>query len=146
MRRTRITKYGRESREEVTACNFIKKETLAQEFSCEFCEICKNTFFTKHLWTNASGTARRNKKKQGRGRLFHFWNGYCKKTLEAKKYTMSKRARGGSRTAATSKMEHFLIIVNGWKPLTIITKNSILNVAAVLDPSLRALQVRNQDY
>ena len=32
------------------ACNFIKKETLAQEFSCEFCEISKNTFFTEHLW------------------------------------------------------------------------------------------------
>ena len=25
------------------ACNFIKKETLAQVFSCEFCEIFKNT-------------------------------------------------------------------------------------------------------
>ena len=25
------------------ACNFIKKETLAQVFSCEFCEISKNT-------------------------------------------------------------------------------------------------------
>ena len=36
------------------ACNFIKKETLAQVFSCEFCEISKNTFFTEHLWTNAS--------------------------------------------------------------------------------------------
>ena len=23
-------------------------------FSCEFCEISKNTFFTEHLWTNAS--------------------------------------------------------------------------------------------
>ena len=44
--------------------------------------------------------------------------------------------RGGSRTAATSKMEHFEIIVNGWKPLTIITKSSILDVAAVLDPPL----------
>ena len=41
--------------------------------------------------------------------------------------------RGGSRTTATSKMEHFVIIVNGWKPLTIITKSSILDVAAVLD-------------
>ena len=29
---------------ETEACNFIKKETLAQEFSCEFCEIAKNTF------------------------------------------------------------------------------------------------------
>ena len=26
------------------ACNFIKKETLAQVFSCELCEISKNTF------------------------------------------------------------------------------------------------------
>ena len=26
------------------ACNFIKKETLAQVFSCGFCEISKNTF------------------------------------------------------------------------------------------------------
>ena len=36
------------------ACNIIKKETLAQLFSCEFCEISKNTFFTKHLWVTAS--------------------------------------------------------------------------------------------
>ena len=26
------------------ACNLIKKETLVQLFSCEFCEISKNTF------------------------------------------------------------------------------------------------------
>ena len=32
------------------ACNFIKKETLAQEFSCEFCEISKKTFSKEHLW------------------------------------------------------------------------------------------------
>ena len=43
---------------------------------------------------------------------------------------------GGSRTAATSKKERFVIIVNGWKPLTIITKYSILDVASVLDPPL----------
>ena len=36
------------------ACNFIKKETLTLVFSCEFSEISKNTFFTEHLWTNAS--------------------------------------------------------------------------------------------
>ena len=28
----------------------LKKKTLAQVFSCEFCEISKNTFFTEHLW------------------------------------------------------------------------------------------------
>ena len=27
------------------ACNFIKKETLAQVFSCEFCEIFKKSYF-----------------------------------------------------------------------------------------------------
>ena len=29
---------------ETEACSFIKKEALAQVFSCEFCEIAKNTF------------------------------------------------------------------------------------------------------
>ena len=43
---------------------------------------------------------------------------------------------GGSRTAATSKMEHFLITVNSFQPLTIITKCSTLDVAAALDPPL----------
>ena len=33
--------------------NFIKKATLAQAFSYEFCEISKNTFFTEHLWGTA---------------------------------------------------------------------------------------------
>ena len=32
----------------------LKKETLAQVFSCEFCEISKNTIFTEHLRTTAS--------------------------------------------------------------------------------------------
>ena len=36
------------------ACNFIEKETPAQVFSCEFCEISKNTFFAEHLWKTAS--------------------------------------------------------------------------------------------
>ena len=31
-----------------------KKETLVQVFSCEFCEISENTFFTEHLRTTAS--------------------------------------------------------------------------------------------
>ena len=33
---------------------YIKKETLAQMFSFEFCKIFKNTFFKEHLWTTAS--------------------------------------------------------------------------------------------
>ena len=39
------------------ACNFIKKDTLAQVFSCEFCEISKNTFFTEHLRVTATGVS-----------------------------------------------------------------------------------------
>ena len=36
--------------------NFIKKETLAQVFSCEFCEISKNTFLYKTTLLAASVT------------------------------------------------------------------------------------------
>ena len=52
-------------------------------------------------------------------------------------YTSFLIFRGGSRTAGTSKMELFVIIVNGWKSLTIITKCSVLDVRAVLDPTLK---------
>ena len=45
--------------------------------------------------------------------------------------------RGGSRVAATTKMEGFVIIVNGFQPLNIITKRSILDVAAAPDMLLR---------
>ena len=45
--------------------------------------------------------------------------------------------KGRSRTAATSKMEHFVITVNCYKSLTIITKSSIVDVAAVLYPPLK---------
>ena len=44
--------------------------------------------------------------------------------------------RGGSGTAATSKMKCFVIIVDGFQPLIIITKHSNLEVEAALDPSL----------
>ena len=49
--------------------------------------------------------------------------------------------RNGSRTAATSKMDLFVIIVNGFQPLTIITKSSILDITAVLDLSLHILRI-----
>ena len=47
--------------------------------------------------------------------------------------------RGGSTTAAASKMDCFVIIVNGWKPFT---KRFILDVAVVLDPPLKYTQVK----
>ena len=52
------------------------------------------------------------------------------------RFSLSLIPRGGSRAAAISKMECFVIIVNGWKPLTIITKHFILDVAAALDAPL----------
>ena len=37
------------------ACNFIKNETLAQVFPCEFCEVSKNTFLHRTTLAAASG-------------------------------------------------------------------------------------------
>ena len=34
---------------QASTCNFIKKETLVQVFSCGFCEIFKNIFFYRTL-------------------------------------------------------------------------------------------------
>ena len=79
--------------------------------------------------------------------VFHevFWKNYFTvySRLEAcnfiKKETLAQVFRGGSRTAATSKMDLFEIIVNGFQPSTIIKKCSILDVTAVLDPPLGVL-------
>ena len=54
--------------------------------------------------------------------------------------------RVASRAAATSKMEYFVMIVNSWKPLTIITKRCILDVAAALDPPLVNADSRSGTY
>ena len=64
-------------------------------------------------------------------------NGYLKPSIPIARSVHLHESRGGSRAAVTSKMERFVIIVNGWKPLTIITKRSILDVVAVLDPPLK---------
>ena len=39
---------------QASACNFIERETLAQVFCHEFCEISKKIFFTEHLWATVS--------------------------------------------------------------------------------------------
>ena len=44
--------------------------------------------------------------------------------------------RGASKTAATSLMRLFLVIVNELQPLTIVAKSSFSDIAAVLDLSL----------
>ena len=47
--------HQRFSLRKASAYNFIKKETLAQVFSCDFCKISKMTFFTEHLRATTSG-------------------------------------------------------------------------------------------
>ena len=54
--------------------------------------------------------------------------------------------RGKSRTAATSKGDFFVIIVNSQKPLIIITKSSTLDVEAVLDPPLGMDKLVNNPF
>ena len=55
-------------------------------------------------------------------------------------YLDSRSIRGGSRAAATSKMECFVIIVLSFQPSTIITKHSILDLPAALDPPLSIMK------
>ena len=56
----------------------------------------------------------------------------------------NRSIRCGSRISATSKMERFVIIVNGFQPLTINTKRSILDVAAIQDLPLNIIKILNQ--
>ena len=41
---------------DLRTATLLKERLLAQVFSCKFCEIFKNTFFTEHLWTTSSGS------------------------------------------------------------------------------------------
>ena len=69
-------------------------------------------------------------------KLFHTGGPYEIETSQlicsANQWTSQRRIRA----AAASMMERFVIIVNGFQPLTIITKRSILDVAAAVDPPL----------
>ena len=45
--------------------SLIKKDTPTQVFSCEFCEIFKDTYFEEHLWTAAPKTIQKFTNKSG---------------------------------------------------------------------------------
>ena len=53
------------------ACNFTIEETLAQVFSCEFCEMFKNNLFKEHLRTTASEKAVHKKTEYGKEREYN---------------------------------------------------------------------------
>ena len=67
--------------------------------------------------------------------MLHFWL----QNVIFLSRNLFNESRGGSRAAARSKMERFVMIVNDWKPLTIITSCSILDVATALDPPPESL-------
>ena len=122
----------------VCACNFCKSFYTGTIFNTLFCkrflsDLC-NTGDTPTLFNWLQSDTRRA---VFNSFLFEQWRSLHHYQSKPSSNSLSWIIfRGGSRTAATSKMEHFLIIVNGFQPLTIITKRSILDVAAVLDPLL----------
>ena len=48
-------------------------------------------------------------------------------------YTTAQKCSGASTTPETSNMELFVTLVNGFEPLTNVTKNSMLDAFGVLD-------------
>ena len=50
--------------------------------------------------------------------------------------TLMSKFRGVSRTPLTSKIKLFVTLVNGFQPLTNVTKNSMLDVARFLETPL----------
>ena len=56
----------------------------------------------------------------------------------------NRSIRCGSRIAATFKMDNFVIIVNGFQPLTINTKRSILDFAAIQELPLNITKTLNR--
>ena len=71
-------------------------------------------------------------------------NLYSKDILLAYAKVTTKN-RGGSRADATSKMQCFVIIVNDFQPLAIITKHSILDVSADLVSPLKNIFLKGED-
>ena len=50
VRKAVLRNFAKFTRKHLRRSLFLKKETLAQVLSCEFCEISRNTFFHRHLW------------------------------------------------------------------------------------------------
>ena len=87
-------------------------------------------FFLKHLMVSLS-------------ELFIFLSDTFELLFTSSLFHLPNCLRGGSKAAVTSKMEHFVIIVNDWKPFIIIAKRSILDVSAALDlPLCLSIELR----
>ena len=85
-------------------------ESPTQAFSCEICEIFKNTFFTEHMrWLRLALHKHPKVKRDNSSKISH--ENFTKKIIATKVIItlLDKGCRGGSRTAATSKVELFVI-------------------------------------
>ena len=62
----------------------LKKESLAQVFSCEFWKISKNNFFTEHIRTTAAKNSLKNDRfdKSSMNNILYFVTNYLKRTFE----------------------------------------------------------------
>ena len=115
---------------------FIKKETLAQVFSCEFCEISKNTFFHRTPLVAASDNTTRCEicskliiTHQMDIFISHL-NAHWVVWLRWSRLIIL--FRDGLWITVVSTMKLFLTILHRFYPSTIIAKASILNSAGVL--------------
>ena len=91
---------------------FIKNDTLAKVFSCEFCEL-RTPFFVKHLWCLLLS--------------FHYLEYYRKKGFNTLSVFI-ENTEVYSKPFQTSRMELSATTFNSFQPLTIFLKCSILNV------------------
>ena len=64
--------------------NFIKKETLAQEFSCELCEISRNMFSYRTLPVAASGVTCSKRIRKSRSKAGERFQNRCFPVIIAK--------------------------------------------------------------
>ena len=76
-------------------------------FSCEFCEISKNTFFTEHLWTTASEEFKHFVSIQRENHI----NEVCRPALASK--LMFSECKGFLSKTWHCNVERYLLIVWG---------------------------------
>ena len=113
--------------------------------SSESPELCRNCTFTQNLhnkniklrhFMQCSGKFER-RTSCAQNKIYRLTESH----VSSLSIVTERDTTGGSRAAATSKMERFMIIVNGLQLLTIITKRSILDLATALDPPLNTVEV-----
>ena len=110
----------------------LQKKTLCGANDWDAKKCCKT-------YINEVPNRKMNKVIYGHFKIFCDGVFSFKAKYKSEKGRIIVNTRGAYRTAATSKMEYFVIIVDGWKPLTFITKSSILDVATVPDLSLNTM-------